>query len=309
MPRRPACFRGFTLVELLVVIAIIGVLVALLLPAVQAAREASRRIKCSNHLKQIGIGLHNYHDAIQRLPFASAWGVGQAGTWVSFTLPYVEQQPLYQMFDFNVAMSHSNNKAAVETKVSLLICTSDPAASKPILTNRWTDIGNPATCMGLWYPASMGPTHPDQCPFCADPNPSPSNWCCQGWNLGTTNPPDNSVGMFGRYPSGYRFGEVGDGLSNTLMAGETIPAHCIFNGAFLPNYPVLPTTIPIDKMETDNGVRGTWFRTCSFKSYHPGGVGFLMGDGSVRFFARSIDHRLFSNLGTRNGGEAVSLPN
>ena len=300
---------GFTLVELLVVIAIIGVLVALLLPAVQAAREAARRTQCGNHLKQIGLGIHNYHDSVLRLPFASAWGVGQAGTWPSFILPQIEQLPLFQKFDFNVAMSHANNTPAVTTVVKVFICPTDPEARNPILKNRWTDTGNAPTCMGLWYPACMGPTHPDSCPFCPDPNPSPGNWCCQGRNLGTSNPPDNSVGMFGRYPSGYRMAEVADGLSNTLMCGETIPAHCIFNGAFLPNYPVLPTTIPIDKMETDNGVRGTWYRTCSFKSHHPGGVGFVLGDGSVRFLARNIDFRLFSNLGTRNGGEAVQVPN
>jgi hypothetical protein len=279
------------------------------LPAVQAAREAAWRTQCGNHLKQIGLGIHNYHDNIQRLPFASAWGVGQVGTWPAFILPQIEQLPLFQKFDFNVAMSHVNNASAVTTVVKIFICPSDPKSNKPIMTNRWQDAGKAATCMGLWYPACMGPTHPDGCPFCPDTTPSPGNWCCQGWNLGTSSPPGNSVGMFGRYPSGYRFAEVTDGLSNTLMCGETIPSHCIFNGAFLPNYPVLPTTIPMTAMETDNGIRGTWFRTCSFKSYHPGGVGFCMGDGSVRFLPRTMDFRAYNELGTKAGGEATQLPN
>ena len=300
--------RAFTLVELLVVIAIIGVLVALLLPAVQAAREAARRTQCGNHLKQIGLGLHNYHDTVGRLPFASAWSIGTAGTWPAFILPHIEQLPLFQKFDFNVHMSHANNATNVVTPVKIFVCPTDPLARKPILTGRNTDVGNPATCMGLWYPACMGPTHPDSCPFCPNQTASPSNWCCQGNNLGTSGPADNSVGMFGRYPTGYRFAEVGDGLSNTLMCGETIPAHCIFNGAFMPNYPVLPTTIPMSVMESDNGVRGTWFRTCSFKSHHPGGVGFAIGDGSVKFLSRTIDFQLFNNLGTRNGGESVQIP-
>lgn len=305
--------RAFTLVELLVVIAIIGVLVALLLPAVQAAREAARRTQCSNHLKQLGLGIHNYHDTVNRMPFASGWSIARTGTWAAFILPQIEQQNLYQKFDFNVAMNHANNTAAVTTVVKVFICPSDPKANKPIMTNRQPDQDCPTTVMGLWYPVSMGPTHPDSCPFCPNTTPGPGNWCCQGWNLGTQpgggSGPDSSVGMFGRYPTGYRFGEVTDGLSNTLMMGETIPSHCMFNGAFLPNYPVLPTTIPLHVMETDNGVRGTWFRTCGFKSYHPGGVGFCLGDGSVKFFPRTIDFRLYNELGTKSGGEAVQLPN
>ena len=307
MQRRSAR-RGFTLVELLVVIAIIGVLVALLLPAVQAAREAARRIQCSNHLKQLGLGMHNYHDTLNRLPFASAWGVGQAGTWPAFILPQIEQMPLYQKFDFNVAMSHANNTQAITTVVKVFVCPTDPQSRNPIMTNRWLDAGNAATCMGLWYPACMGPTQPDACPYCPNPTASDSNWCCQGNNLGT-NPPDNSVGMFGRYPTGFRFSNVTDGLSNTLMCGETIPSHCIFNGAFLPNYPVFPTTIPMNISISDNGAHGAWYRTCSFKSYHPGGVGFVLGDGSVKFLDRNMDFQLYNNLGTRAGGEAAQLPN
>ena len=84
--------------------------------------------------------------------------------------------------------------------------------------------------------------------------------------------------------------------------------HPSFNGAFLPNYPVLPTTIPLDKMETDNGVRGRWFRTCSFKSYHPGGVGFVMGDGSVQYVTDGIDFKIYNYLGTRVGGEVAKVP-
>jgi prepilin-type N-terminal cleavage/methylation domain-containing protein len=305
--------RAFTLVELLVVIAIIGVLVALLLPAVQAAREAARRSQCSNHLKQIGLGIHNYHDTVNRLPFASGWSISTTGTWAAFILPQIEQQNLFQMFDFNVAMNHANNTAAVTTVVKIFICPSDPKSYKPVLPNRWPDAECPTTCMGLWYPACMGPTHPDACPFCSDPNPSPGNWCCQGNNLGTQAgsgyPRDSSVGMFGRFPTGYRFAEVTDGLSNTLMCGETIPSHCKFNGAFDPNYPVLPTTIPLNTMEEDKGAHNLWYRTCGFKSYHPGAVGFCMGDGSVRFLPQTIDFRLYNELGTKGGGESAQPPN
>ena len=86
--------QGFTLVELLVVIAIIGILIALLLPAVQAAREAARRAQCVNNLKQIGLALHNYHQAMRCLPYGSDWPWCRGGTWPAFILPYIEQQGL-----------------------------------------------------------------------------------------------------------------------------------------------------------------------------------------------------------------------
>ena len=115
-----ACRRGFTLVELLVVIAIIGILIALLLPAVQAAREAARRAECTNKLKQICLALHNYHDTHRALPFGGPGPTGSpgyaiAGTWPAMILPYMEQRPLYDRFDFKVAMNHANNVQAVET--------------------------------------------------------------------------------------------------------------------------------------------------------------------------------------------------
>lgn len=96
---------GFTLVELLVVIAIIGILIALLLPAVQAAREAARRSQCSNNLKQIGLGLHNYHDSYNSFPYAwmaELTPIPNVQTWATRILPYIEQMPLYQKYDSRV---------------------------------------------------------------------------------------------------------------------------------------------------------------------------------------------------------------
>jgi len=298
--------RGFTLVELLVVIAIIGILVSLLLPAVQSAREAARRMQCTNNMKQIGLAMHQYHDVSKRFPYAvTTCCTPPGGTWVILIMPYMDQQNLYDQFDLSKTMKDPVHTQAVQVPINTLICPSDPAASEPILDNRFTH--NAPRMMGLWYPVSMGPTQPDACPFCPDTTSGPNNWCCQGNNYGT-NPPGNSVGMFGRHAlPEVAVGDVVDGLSNTFMAGETLPGHCIFNGAYATNFPVYPTTIPLNFMESDNGQSGAWFRTCGFKSMHTGGANFVMGDGSVHFLSEGIDFRLYNNLGTREGGEPISL--
>ena len=115
--------------------------------------------------------------------------------------------------------------------------------------------------------------------------------------------------MFSRYPTSYRFDDVKDGLSGTLMVGETIPSHFIWNGMSCLNFPLATTNIPINTMEKDSGTRdGTWPRVSGFKSRHPGGVNFALGDASVHFISANIDYRLFNELGTRAGREVASLP-
>ena len=308
--------RAFTLVELLVVIAIIGILIALLLPAVQAAREAARRMQCTNNLKQIGLAMHNYHGSMKCLPFASAYNAGpyyqNVGTWAAFILPYLELQTHYDLFDFTHPMkydSDATNREAVTTVVAVYLCPSDPQSSEPIMDNRcdW----NPSPSMTSCYLVSMGPTIPDQCMFCEDTQPSATNWCCQGYNYGTTNPTNNSTGMFGRYPGKVRFGHVTDGLSSTFMAGETLPAHSIHNVAFGGNFPMCGTQIPLNLMEGKGGTSHSdnpHYRVQGFKSLHPGGANFLMGDGSVHFMPETIDYQLYNALGTRAGGEVAEMP-
>src|SRR5690606_13907003 len=132
--------RGFTLVELLVVIAIIGILIALLLPAVQAARESSRRTQCANNLKQIGLGLQNYHDVYTHLPPGGVndGSISQAHkklgitvvnvnhAWSVFLLPYIEQAGLWEQYDLSQTWTHANNKTVREAFLATFICPSTP---------------------------------------------------------------------------------------------------------------------------------------------------------------------------------------
>src|SRR5688572_27028117 len=127
--------EGFTLVELLVVIAIIGVLVALLLPAVQSAREAARRMQCQNNLKQFGLALHNYHDANMAFPPSSVWkqeahiaelnSSNLGPNWIIMILPYMEQQSLFDSFDFNFAIPAKENAVPRSTRLAVTLCPSD----------------------------------------------------------------------------------------------------------------------------------------------------------------------------------------
>ncbi|HZN37062.1 MAG TPA: DUF1559 domain-containing protein [Pirellulaceae bacterium] len=194
---------GFTLVELLVVIAIIGVLVALLLPAVQAAREAARRTQCLNHLKQIGIGLHNYHDTYRILPPAMTFPQGElaessdlmGANWVISMLPYYEQQNLYEAFNLRQPISSAANRTARGTRVAALLCPSDP-------NNRTAFRGNSTGEGDNWARGNYAANGPngrlDNRATWADPNLRG----VMGWNLSV------------------RFAEVTDGLSQTLMVGE-----------------------------------------------------------------------------------------
>lgn len=304
--------RGFTLVELLVVIAIIGILVALLLPAVQSARESARRSSCLNNLRQISLALVNHHDQHGRLPAGSPGCCTIPGSlWTTSTFSFIEEQNAFDQIDFTVPFNDRANREAVMQPVQTFICPSGERASNPIFIDRFQH--NPRIAAGTWYTASMGPTIPDQCPFCPERGrPGPDNYCCQGHNFGTNAgggyEVGNSVGMFGRHhmPK-VTFATVTDGLSKTIMIGESLPEECVFFSLYATNFTVSSTSIPLNTRISDNGKGERWWETSGFKSQHPGGAHLALGDASVHFVNETIDYRIYNELGTRAGNEPVSL--
>ena len=167
--------RGFTLVELLVVIAIIGILVALLLPAIQAAREAARRTQCSNNIKQIALALHNYHDTYLILPAGNYDGTGGGDTrqhrhtWMCSLLPHIEQQAVFDQLNFNLQTDAAPNFQVLNgLEIKSLICPSDPYGG--LLQNDrhdnggWNGPGNNGKTMGQNYAPCGGPLNMNACP-------------------------------------------------------------------------------------------------------------------------------------------------
>jgi prepilin-type N-terminal cleavage/methylation domain-containing protein/prepilin-type processing-associated H-X9-DG protein len=356
---RPGSTRkrtAFTLVELLVVIAIIGILVALLLPAIQAAREAARRGQCVNNLRQVGIACLNYENAQKTLPPGSGYMHFEAkGTWVLKILPYIEEQSVKDRWDFdetadvgdNDGDGKSNLDLAATTILNGLICPTDELASQPILTDRragkagavGANGNNPPTAQGLWYTGSMGPTIPTQCSVYGPPNtlPTPERKektaiVCGGTDLGSLTPlthatpncpkedsisplwvsgkcnTKNCLGLICRRHLGITLKSVTDGVSNTFLAGETLPGHWNRNCVFCDNFPVSSTYIPLNTMEqrpnaTNPDPNAEYWKTSGFKSMHPGGANMLMGDGSVHFINETIDWYAWGALGSAFHGD------
>jgi prepilin-type processing-associated H-X9-DG protein len=257
-----------------VVIAIIGILVALLLPAIQAAREAARRSQCSNNMKNIGLALINYVDVKKRFPAATQFrpnntvfpnkANGPGGTWVVEILPYIEEQALYDQFDQKEASNHTKNAKVIGALLPWAICPSDSEKISPtgvdppgMHNDGGGGVANPKAdpVMGLWYPVSIGPTYMDACPYCTGARP---NLCCQGAAFGgesvkLDNDPIGPIGtfpsfagLFGRYEKGIKPNSVTDGLTHVIMAGETIPSHCRYICAHCPNFPFAGTNIPLN---------------------------------------------------------------
>jgi prepilin-type N-terminal cleavage/methylation domain-containing protein len=209
---------GFTLVELLVVIAIIGVLIALLLPAVQAAREAARRMSCTNNIKQWGLAMHNYHDTHERFPnlgYASA----NSFSIQALLLPYAEQTALHSLIDYSLATNNAALYPAVRTRLPFSLCPSDPTKKliycKALTTNTEVAPNSYVVCTGPQYTAAAQINSPDA-------GVSISSlvtgglfhfWTAGGSGMGGTSIAQSNV---------YSFNSVTDGTSNTMAMSESI---------------------------------------------------------------------------------------
>jgi prepilin-type processing-associated H-X9-DG protein len=293
-------------------------------------------------LKQIGLAMQNYHSARKTLPKGTGYSTdGNAFPWTVEIMPFIEEQPQYQELDAlrktYIASGGSTfwTYASVQPIVMRIkpsfICPTDPAAADPILDKRGNSPGssgyggswNSTKMMGLWYPVSIGPTNPDGCDLCPkDSSGKAALWCCRGCDWGTRDAGGHSTcldpaakkgesaGLFVRYPKSYTFKSATDGLSKTVIAGETLPAHNIFNGLYALNFPVASHSVPINTMESDNGNPASlsWSRTAGFKSMHPQGANLGMADGSVRYISDTIDHYTYAAMGSRAGGETVVIP-
>jgi prepilin-type N-terminal cleavage/methylation domain-containing protein len=306
--------RGFTLVELLVVIAIIGILVAMLLPAVQAAREASRRSSCSNNLKQLGLAMHNYHDTYKKFP--SLVGVSGCcwGTWQVSILPFLEQKNLFDQY-VNLGGNDAtgprygagqNRQRVTNQRLEPLTCPSD---------QNNTPIGSGATAMTNHnYALNVGPTG-------AYGNPATLNGV----------PHDGSP--FQGPASGrmriYGFSDILDGTANTMLAAEVLQGRgADLRGftwwgdasgfsAYLPPNSLLPDVIYTTSYCKNNPKLnlpciGTPTSTnpsmYASRSRHPGGIQTVLCDGSVRFVADTVAINIWRAASTSQGKEPLQLP-
>jgi prepilin-type N-terminal cleavage/methylation domain-containing protein/prepilin-type processing-associated H-X9-DG protein len=304
--------RAFTLIELLVVIAIIGILIALLLPAVQKVREAANRAKCKNNLKQIGLALHNYHDRMGALPPGYQSGVGTGGPaddtgpgwgWATFLLADLEQDNLRRQIDFSRGIKDPSNAVARVQVLPVFRCPSDdPIDTFVPLDSNYQPIrdgnGNEVEVAHSNYVAMFG---------------SPE----------ITSDPGAGNGCFCRN-SAVRFADITDGLSNTLWIGERSSNLGLatwtgsVKGAIVPPRPGSPygpegaPVLTLGHTGDDSDVpphtpNSPVNHVDDFWSRHPQGVNFLLGDGSVRNINDNIDPRLWWALGTRAGGEPYTL--
>jgi prepilin-type N-terminal cleavage/methylation domain-containing protein/prepilin-type processing-associated H-X9-DG protein len=292
--------RGFSLVELLVVIAVVGILCAILLPAVMAAREASRRIHCLNNLKQVGLALHQYHDAVGSLPMgyvaapspdpretSPGWG------WAALILPLLERTSLYGSANFNLPVEAPANQTVRVTALNVYTCPSDRDSG------RFTVVRQGGTSIADFYTNSYA--------------------ACYGAGLEIDEAPDRGNGLFSRNLV-VNFAGITDGLATTLAIGERgacliktpwagIPSggiSILSDGSTVGEYGAIGQGAELVLAHANKtNLNGQGTGPDDFYSPHLGGSNFLFADGSVRFVKQTIHLRVYHALCTRDLGEII----
>jgi prepilin-type processing-associated H-X9-DG protein/prepilin-type N-terminal cleavage/methylation domain-containing protein len=294
--------RAFTLIELLVVISILGILIALLLPAVQAAREAARRAQCVNHLKQIGLALHNYEGTHHVFPpgyvsnfRADGTDTGPGWGWAAMLLPQMEQKPLFDAVNFSLPIEAPSNLTSRLPTIGAYLCPSD-------------------TVKPSWWAMVRDPSGIPTRRIC---EVAPSNYVGV---YGTSDPGIDGDGIFFR---GSRVGlrDITDGTSQTIAVGER--SHSLGEATWVGSvtdavlFPVDNDGVGYPRAESGPGMvlghAGGRYgpgdpngEVNQFYSRHPGGLNFLFADGHVSFLKATMPNKTFRALATRAGGEAVS---
>ncbi|HID78717.1 MAG TPA: DUF1559 domain-containing protein [Planctomycetaceae bacterium] len=292
--RTPRLNRGFTLIELLVVIAIIGILISLLLPAVQAAREAARRMRCANNLKQLGLAMHNYHSTYKCLPpgFMVVNERGQINggwAWAVFLMPFIEQSPLQDKlsvtrYTLNQVVSDPHLVPMLQMRLEVMIC---PSSTLPPLREY---LGGSGIMV------------------------STANYmCCRGFfrysGIVHLKKPNNGL-LYGQ--SRTRFADIRDGLSNTMALGERTVLPIYVN-----NPKRWPSWCGPGGLRVRRGVGSTVSSSVYdkmnhptdmhlFSSEHPGGANFCFADGSVRFLSETIESNP-GGVSPKNDGNHADL--
>lgn len=304
---RPCSSRrrgGFTLIELLVVIAIIAVLIALLLPAVQKVREAAARVQCANNLKQMGVACHSFQDVCKALPNSRR---DPNYTWCIELLPYIEQQTLQQQWDMVGGTFYSQIATARMSTLPIYFC--------PV--RRSSMVSNPPGDPSDWNPSvtEQGATADYAC----NVGTTGSDY----WWLNNGTPPNDGVFRLDNnwsvavnpspvYVGGYRFLEIADGLSNTLLIGEkhvqlgkfgdlNSGDGAAYNGDKGTSFRGAGSTLTLARSPTDAF-------SDRFGSYHMGVCQFVFCDGAVRALLNSTDGPTLDALANRHDGQVVNLP-